>query len=127
MDLQISSLALLTIELSKFPHQPMLKYSSWNDRYQMPSLFFWKSKNYVYCYKGKFYIRTNLLLHAYVDSFLFSFSILRGNSEIQIIKKVSSCGSYGIIGEGNLELDGHLSSWICWSAGNWLQLRLFNN
>ena len=29
-DLHITGLALLTIELSKFPHQPTLKYSSWN-------------------------------------------------------------------------------------------------
>ena len=38
-DLQITSLALLPIELSKFPFQFMFKRSSWNDKCQTLSFF----------------------------------------------------------------------------------------
>ena len=38
-DLQITSLALLPIELSKFPFQFMFKRSSWNDKCQTLQLF----------------------------------------------------------------------------------------
>ena len=47
MYLQITSLVLLTIELSKFPLQPMLKCSSWNDRYRTPSLLTCKHLKYT--------------------------------------------------------------------------------
>ena len=38
-DLQITSLVLLPIELSKFPFQFMFKHSAWNDKCQMPVAF----------------------------------------------------------------------------------------
>ena len=38
-DLQNTSMALLPIELSKFPLQSTLKCSSWNDKYQTLSTF----------------------------------------------------------------------------------------
>ena len=46
-DLQITSLALLTIDLSKFSLQSIFKCSSWNDRYQTPSLLTCKGLKYT--------------------------------------------------------------------------------
>lgn len=44
----------------------------------------------------------------------------RNNTEVSVPAEKCSDSADELPGEGDMELDGHISQWICWSPGEWL-------